>query len=155
MSRSTGGDPRCRHASDDTQSASVTVGTAAAKSGELLCRQQPCWLLFRAVQILAAQRQDATAVTVGEKAEVTDLDEPGWQHVQQEAAEELHGIEAHDLDTVVVSGVAPAEAHLTIGETQQSTVSNGDTMSVTGQILENMGGPAEGRLGVNHPSLTT
>jgi hypothetical protein len=125
------------------------------KSSELLCGQQRFWLFFRAVQVLSAERQCAMAVTVGEQAKVTNLDEPGRQHMQQETAQKLDRIEVHDPDAVVMSGVAPAEAHLTIGETQQSTVGNGNAMSVTSQILEDVCGTAEGRLGVNDPSLAT
>jgi len=58
---------------------------------------------------------------------VTNLDEPGWQHVQQKAAEELNRIEAHDFDAVVVPGITPAKAHLAI-QAQQSTVGNSDAI---------------------------
>ena len=153
MGSGTGGDHRSREASDDAQGAALTVGTAAVESGELLCRQQRCDFRFCAVQVLPTERQGAAAVAVGEQAEVTDFDKPGRQHMQQEPAKKLNRSEAHNPDAIVVPGVAPAKAHLAIRKTQQSTIGNGNTMSVTSQILENVRGAAKRRVGMNHPCL--
>ena len=71
--------------------------------------------------------------------------------MEQEAADEFNRIELHDLDAVVVFGVTPANAHLTIVQAQQSTVGDGDAMGVAGQIFQHMLGTSEGRLGVDHP----
>ena len=61
-----------------------------------------------------AQSQRLSAVAVGEQSEVADLDEPGRQDMEQEAADELDRIEAHGTAAVVVPGVAPAKAHLAV-----------------------------------------
>jgi hypothetical protein len=50
---------------------------------------------------------------------VTDLDEACGQDVEQEAADELDGIEGHDAAAVVVSGISPAEANLSVVEAEQ------------------------------------
>jgi hypothetical protein len=57
--------------------------------------------------------------------------------------------EVHDLDAVVMFGVAPAKTHLPIDQAQQSSV------GVAGQILQHMIEPAKGRLAINDPFLTT
>ena len=46
--------------------------------------------------------------------------------MEQEATDELHRIELHDLAAVVVFGVAPAKTHLTIDQAQQSAVGDGN-----------------------------
>jgi len=84
---------------------------------------------------------------------VADLEEAGGQDVKQEAADEHDRIEAHDLDAVVVFGVAPAKAHLAVYEIQKSAVSNGDGVGIASQILQHMLGSAEGWFGIDDPLL--
>ena len=67
------------------------------------------------VEVQSAKRECPSAISVGQQAEVADLDEARGQDVEQEAADELDRIEGHDLAAVVVFGVAPAEAHLAVG----------------------------------------
>ena len=71
--------------------------------------------------------------------------------MKQEAADELDRVESHDAAAVVVSGVSPAKAHLSVIETEQPSVGDGDAVRVTGQVLQDMFGSAERRLGVDHP----
>jgi hypothetical protein len=68
-------------------------------------------------------------------------------------AGELDRVEGHDAAAVVVSGVSPAEAHLSVVKAERSSVGDGDTVGVAGQVLEHVFGAAEGRLGVDHPPL--
>jgi hypothetical protein len=82
---------------------------------------------------------------------VADLDEAGWQDMEQKATGELHRIELHDAAAVVISGVAPAEVHLTVLEAEESSVGDGHAVRVAGQILQHMFGSSERRLGVDHP----
>ena len=98
-----------------------------------------------------AQSQRLSAVAVGKQSEVTDLDETGGQHMEQEAADELDRIERHDAAAVAMTGVAPAEAHLSVIEAEESSVGDGNPVRVAGQVLQHMLGSAERRLGVDHP----
>ena len=105
------------------------------------------------MEVAPAQGEGLAPVAVGEQTEVADLDEAGGQDVEEEAADELNGIEGHDCTAVVMSGVPPAEANLSLVEAEQSTVGDGDAVGVAGQVLEHVFRTAEGRLGVDHPLL--
>jgi hypothetical protein len=74
--------------------------------------------------------------------------------VQQESPQEFVGSEGHLPLLVPVSVVFPTERHLAILEGNQAMVGDGDAMGVTGQVVQNIFGPAEGRLGVNDPVVT-
>ena len=69
--------------------------------------------------------------------------------MEKEAANELSRIEPHDAASVVVPGVPPAEAYLTVLEAEKSSVRDGDAMGVAGQILQHMLGSTKGRLRVD------
>ena len=71
--------------------------------------------------------------------------------MEQEAVDELHRIELHDAAAVVVPGVPPAEAHLSVIEAEEPSVGDGNPMRGAGQILQHMFGSSERRLGVDHP----
>ena len=118
-------------------------------------RQQRAWIRSRGAEMKPAERQRLTAVAVGEKLKVADLDEAGRQDMEQEAADELGRIELHDATAVVVSGVPPSEAHLSVVEAEESSVGDGNPMGVPGQILQHMFGPSERRLGIDHPLSPT
>ena len=81
-----------------------------------------------------AQGEGLAAVTVGEQSEVADLDEACGQDVEQEAADELDRVEGHDATAVVMPGVSPAEAHLSVVEAEQPSVGDGDTVGIAGQV---------------------
>ena len=99
----------------------------------------------------STENQCLAAVAVGKQSEVTDLDEAGGQDMEQEAADELDRIQAHDAAAVAMPRVPPAEAHLAVVEAQQPSVGDGDAMRVSGQILQYMFRSTERRLGVDHP----
>ena len=73
------------------------------------------WLCSGCAEMESAKGKCPSAITIGEQAEVADLDEARGQDVKQEAADELDRIEGHDPDAVVVFGVAPAETYVAIG----------------------------------------
>ena len=97
------------------------------------------------------ESQRLSAVAVGKQSEVADLDEAGRQDMEQETADELDRIELHDAAAVVVSGIAPAKAHLAVVEAEQSSVGDGNPVRVARQVLQHMFGSSERRLGVDHP----
>ena len=101
------------------------------------------------------ESQRLTAVAVGKQSEVADLDEAGRQDMEQETPDELDRIELHDAAAVVMPGVPPAEAHLSVVEAEQSSVGDSDPVCVAGQILQHMFGPSERRLGIDHPLSPT
>src|SRR5271167_666905 len=105
------------------------------------------------MEMAPAQGEGLAAVAVGEQSEVADLDEACGQDVEQEAADELDRIEGHDAAAVVVSGVSPAKARLSVVKAGQPSVGDGDAVGVAGQVLQDVFGVAEGRLGVDHPLL--
>jgi hypothetical protein len=75
--------------------------------------------------------------------------------VEQEAADELDRVESHDAAAVVMSGISPAKAHLSVVEAEQPPVGDGHAVGVAGQVLEDMFRSAEWRLGVDHPISPT
>ncbi len=74
--------------------------------------------------------------------------------MQQEAAQELIDRQSHEPLLVAVSGVAPAEGDVALGESNQPAVGNGDAMGVGAEIAQHMFRPAERPLGVDDPVVT-
>ena len=72
-------------------------------------------------------RQLGRAAPVGEEAEVADADEAGWEHVEEEAVEELLGRQDHRLQAIRVSVVSPLEAYLPHLESDQPVIGDGHT----------------------------
>ncbi len=95
----------------------------------------------------------STSSAVGEESEVSDANQTAGQNVQQETAQELMGGDGHDLLPAAVGVVSPAEGDAIVFEGHETMVGDGDAMSVAGQVVENMCGAAEGRLGINDPVL--
>jgi len=131
---------------DDMQGAAFALRAAPAKRRLLLFCQQRAWLRHGSAETEPAESQRLAAIAVGEQSEVADLDEAGRQNMEQEAADELDCIEAHDAAAVPMSGISPSEAHLAIFEAEQSSVGDGNTVRVAGQILQHMLGPPNGGL---------
>ena len=55
----------------------------------------------------AGQGQQLFAEAVGEQAIAADAHEAFWQYMEKKAAEEVHGVEGHDLLLAAVGIVAP------------------------------------------------
>ena len=73
--------------------------------------------------------------------------------MKQISAQELIGGNGHDLVLATVGIVSPAEGDAIVQQGHQAMVGDGDAMGVAGQIVENMVGTAEGRLGIDDPVL--
>src|SRR5437762_1853906 len=71
--------------------------------------------------------------------------------VEQEAADELVGVEGHDLSLVVVAIVLPQEADAAVGESDEAAVGDGDAMGIAGEVIEYLFGSAERPLGIDDP----
>ena len=85
---------------------------------------------------------------------MADANQAAGQDVQQEAAQELMSGNGHDLLLAAVGIVSPAEGDAIVFEGHEPMVGDGDAMGVAGQVVENMFGAAEGRLGVDDPVLS-
>ena len=101
-------------ANDDVQGAAFALGAAAIDCRLLLRGNQVSALWSYGLEMATAKSQRLTAIAVGEQPEVADLDEATRQNVKQKATDELNRIEAHALDAIVVSGVAPFKTHLPV-----------------------------------------
>ena len=83
---------------------------------------------------------------VGEQSEVADAHKALWQHVEEEAAQELGGIESHDALLAAMGIILPAKADALSVEGQQAVIGNGHAMGVAAQVAEHMAGPPRGGL---------
>ena len=84
---------------------------------------------------------------------MTDAVEPVGQDVDQEAADELVGVERHELVAGVALGpvILPFESHALAVEGDEPAVGNGDPVGVAGQVGEHSVGSAKRALGIDHP----
>src|SRR6266511_141877 len=94
---------------------------------------------------------DLAPVAIGEEAEMANPDEAIGDDVEQEAPDELVDRELHDLHSVAVSRVPPAEADAAISEGEEAVVGERDAVGVAAEIGEHVVGPGEGRLAVDDP----
>src|SRR5215211_6425585 len=91
-------------------------------------------LLRRDGQQSATQFQLLGAMAIREKAVMSDAVEAVRQGVQQEAPDELVGIERHDLCFAAMTIVLRAERNPVVGHTDKPRISDGDAMTVTVEI---------------------
>ena len=108
-------------------------------------------LLRRDGQQSATQFQLLGAMAIREKAVMSDAVEAVRQGVQQEAPDELVGIERHDLDLAAMTIVLPAERDPAVGHTDKPRIGDGDAMGVAAEIGQHLPGATEGRFGVDDP----
>jgi len=73
--------------------------------------------------------------------------------MQKKAAEEVHGVEGHDLLLAAVGIVAPEKTDALPVEGGDAVVGDGHAMGVTAEVAQHVFGTAEGRLGMDVPVL--
>jgi hypothetical protein len=83
---------------------------------------------------LTAQRESVGAESVGEESEMPDSDESLRQYVQEEAAQELGGVQRHFALLAAVSIILPAESNALAIERQQAVIRDSDPMRLPAQI---------------------
>ena len=105
-------------------------------------------------QQCSRQRQKLSTEAVGEQAEVADAHEAFWQHVKEEAAQELRSLESHGTLPAAMGIVLPSEGDLLAVESDQAVVGDGDAVGVTAEIAQHLRGSAHGLLGIDHPVLS-
>lgn len=104
----------------------------------------------RRAESIAAAREEADTGAVGEKAVVPDPDEALGKDVEEEAATEL--TERKRLGPGAARAIVfVAEGDGLVVYVDQPVVGDGDAVGVAGQVLENLLGAVEGRLGVDDP----
>src|SRR5215468_1466374 len=93
----------------------------------------------------------------GQQAVVTDAMEALWQHVHQEAADELVGIECHYLVSLptFAAVILPLEGDTVVIERDQAAIGDGDAMGVTREIAQHFRGSPEWAFAVDHPLTVT
>jgi hypothetical protein len=101
------------------------------------------------MQKIASGGDVALTVGVGEQSIVTDAMKARGQNVQQEAAHELLGRQAHrfEASVSVFAIVLPAERDAAIIQRQKPRVGDRDSMGVAGKIGENLFRSCERTLG--------
>jgi len=91
------------------------------------------------------------SMEVGQEPEMTDATEAIGQHVHEEATNELGRIERHHTGLAARAVVLPAEADAAIGAVEETSVGDGDAMSVPAEIVEDDLRSSEGALGIDDP----
>jgi len=91
----------------------------------LLRRFRFAWFRDRLSKQVTTPGELARPAAIGEQSKVAQPCKAVRQHVQEEAADELVGAEAHHLDRVGVGVVAPAEADVLAVEVDETVVSDG------------------------------
>ena len=92
------------------------------------------WLL----QQRSALGELGLAYPVGQEAEMSDPLEAVRQDMQQEAAQEFHGVEGHRAEPVSALIVFPPEGHLAILQGYEPLVGDGDAVGITGEVLQDV-----------------
>lgn len=107
----------------------------------------------RSIQESAAKGQSVATVTVGEETEVADLGKALGKNMDEEAPDELVGVESHGSAAIVFFAVSPLECDFAVLKCHQAVVGDGDPVSIAAEVIEDLGGSAKGRFGVDHPFL--
>ncbi len=82
---------------------------------------------------------------------MADAYEPCREDVQDKAAQELLGTQAHEFDFVAVGVVTPAELHPFAVEADEAVVGDCHAMCVASQILEHSSSAGKRRFCIHHP----
>ena len=101
-----------------------------------------------------AEWQGGGTSAASKEAEVANAHEAFGKYVQQEAAQELICRKGHELLLAAMSVVLPSEGDSIVVEGDETMVGDGNTVSVASQVVEDMFGPSERSLGIEHPILT-
>jgi hypothetical protein len=107
--------------------------------------------LLRKAQEFPTEGDFLLPVAVGQESVIADSHEAFGEHVKKEAAKEFYAIESHGVLAVPVAVVLPPEADVPVFQSDEALVGDGDPVGVAGQVLEDLLGPSERGLGVDHP----
>src|SRR5215472_14089198 len=131
--------------------ASIPVFVVATIFGVITRRARRSWLGYG--EEPAGQCNVVGPAGIGEEAVVTDAMKSVGQDMDQEAADELVGIERHKLIASVALGsvILPFERDARAVEGDETAVGNSNSVRVAGQVGEHSAGSAKRPLGIDHP----
>lgn len=104
-------------------------------------------------ELKASECKKRGSVSTGEIAEMTDADKAAGQHMLAKAAQELRSGESHDALLIAVSIVSPPERHVMTIEAEQTLIADGDAVSITAKIAQDVSWAAKSGLGIDHPVM--
>ena len=104
-----------------------------------------CWLI-ELLEQSGTKRKEFCSLPIGEEAEVADEHKAARQQVQEEAAQELIDGQSQEPLLVAVSGVSPAEGDVSVGESNQPVIGDGNAVGVGAEMSQHMFWPTEGGL---------
>jgi hypothetical protein len=102
---------------------------------------------------LLTEGEELFAAVVGQEPIVSDAHESGGEEVEQEAPQELGGVEGQVLDLVAMGTIPPAERDVAVVDGIEAVVGDGDAVGVATEVAEDLVGAGERRLAVDHPLL--
>lgn len=108
---------------------------------------------WRSIEKLTTECKLAAAITISQKAEVTDLGETLGENVKQEAADELICFQSHGSDVVVFFAVFPLECDCAVLKCYQAVVGNGDPVCIAAEVVKDLSGSSEGRFCIDNPFM--
>ena len=85
---------------------------------------------------------------------MTDPDIARRQNMKKEPADKLVGLEDHRFLTVMVGIIPPEEGNLAVLEGEEAVITDGDSMGISAEVLEDPLGAIEGRFAVDDPFFT-
>ena len=115
-------------------------------SGERGRRVGACCGLIGLLEQSETEWKKLRSPSVSEKSEVADAHEAARQQVQEEAAQELIDGQSQEPLLVAVSGVSPAEGDVSVGESNQPVIGDGNAVGVGAEMSQHMFWPTEGGL---------
>jgi hypothetical protein len=110
------------------------------------------WRLRRRhVQQFAAPGQLFSAVAIAEEAVITNALEPLRQSMKEESADELLGRKRHGFLLALVTVILVSKMDMAGFDVQQSIVRDSDAVSIAADVIQDLFGSSEGRLGIDDP----
>ena len=133
---SRGGDLGCEDEDAPQRSAPALAAHGDVDTGQAqhhrLGRFRLTRLGFGLSEQRSAQGELSSPSPIGEHSVVTQPGEAAREHMQEESADELAGVERHDLDLVAVGVVAPAESDLLGVEVDETVIGDGAFVGLWG-----------------------
>ena len=90
-------------------------------------------------------------MAIGEQAEIANAYETAGQNMQQEATEKFICFERHSSSLVPMSVVTPTEGDLPLGHGDETRIGDGDAVSITREIGEDLRRSGKRSLGIDNP----
>jgi hypothetical protein len=92
-------------------------------------------------------------MAISKEAVIANAVEAGWQHMHQEAPNELIGVQCHRLDLVAMAVILPLESDLAFFDVKQTIIGDRYAMSVSANVVEHLLRPGEWALGIDDPPM--